>query len=427
MAFGLLSRLFGRRKLPAELRYEDARRVLESHHLAVKRELAGRPDAPPEALYYLACDDDLEVRSLVAANPAAPIQADELLRTDVDAEVREELARKIGRLMPDLPAGELTALQARALDLLEHLAEDELPRVRAIVAREVARCSTIPRRLALRLAHDAEIAVCGPMLQYSPLLSDEDLTEIVATTRVHGAIEAVARREHLGGDVSEAVAATLDVSAVAQLLANPSAEIRDETLNKVIAQAAGIEAWHRPLVMRTDLSVRAMRRIATFVSRALIDELGRRHGLDEETALWLKARAQTAIENDEKGDERPLTVEAMTEAFEKGRLGDELVTGAATLSYRQPVVAALSLLAGVPVHMVETVIDSRSGRGITALCWKAGLSMRTALAVQTHVAHVPSGNIVLPREGIDYPLQENEIRWHLQYFGIDSAMAPRGT
>src|SRR5690606_14515965 len=138
-------------------------------------------------------------------------------------------------------------------------------------------------------------------------------------------------------------------------------------------------------------------------------------GLDEETALWLKARAQAAIENGEKGDERPLTVEAMTEAFEKGCLGDELVTGAATLSYRQPVVAALSLLAGVPVHMVETVIDSRSGRGITALCWKAGLSMRTALAVQTHVAHVPSGNIVLPREGIDYPLQENEIRWHLQY------------
>ena len=44
MAFGLLSRLFGRRKLPAELRYEDARQVLESHHLAVKRELAGREE-----------------------------------------------------------------------------------------------------------------------------------------------------------------------------------------------------------------------------------------------------------------------------------------------------------------------------------------------------------------------------------------------
>ncbi len=253
------------------------------------------------------------------------------------------------------------------------------------------------------------------------------LIEIVATTRrctVRSG--AIAKRDGLGGDLTAAVAATLDVSAVAQLLANEKAEIREETLNKVIAQAAGIEVWHRPLVMRADLSVRAMRRIATFVSRSLIDELGRRHDLDDDTALWLKARAQASIEADDAGSEKPLTVEAMREAHKEGRLGDEMVTGAATLAHRQPVVTALSLLAGVPAHMVETVIDSRSGRGISALCWKAGLSMRTALAVQTHIAHVPTGNLVLPREGIDYPLKENEIRWHLQYFGIEAGGAQRG-
>ena len=88
MAFGLLSRLFGWRKLPPELRYEDARQVLEGHQLAAKRELAGRNDAPPEALYYLACDDDDGVRGLVAGNPATPHQANELLRTDAADDVR---------------------------------------------------------------------------------------------------------------------------------------------------------------------------------------------------------------------------------------------------------------------------------------------------------------------------------------------------
>src|SRR5690606_18302083 len=116
MAIGLFSRLFGRKKLPSELRYEDARRVLESHHKATKRELAARADAPPEALYYLACDDDRQVRGLVAANPATPIQANELLRTDSDGEVRQELARKIARLMPDMEAGELTPPPQRSLD-----------------------------------------------------------------------------------------------------------------------------------------------------------------------------------------------------------------------------------------------------------------------------------------------------------------------
>ena len=221
MAFALFSRLFGWRKLPAELRYEDARQVLESHQLAVKRELAGREDAPAEALYYLACDDDAGVRGLVAANPSTPIQANELLRTDADTEVREELARKIARLMPDMPEGELTVLQQRTVTLLERLAEDELPRVRAVIARELASCRTIPKRLALRLARDAELIVCGSILQYSPLLADEDLIEIVATTRVRGAIEAIASREGLSADVADAVVASLDIPAVAALLANP--------------------------------------------------------------------------------------------------------------------------------------------------------------------------------------------------------------
>ncbi|MEQ8283511.1 MAG: DUF2336 domain-containing protein [Parvibaculum sp.] len=421
MAFGLLSRLLGGRVLPERLRYEDARDVLEGHHNAAKRELAGREDAPPETLYYLACDDDSEVRGLVAANPSTPIHANELLHTDSDIEVREELARKIARLMPDMPRRERTAIQTRTVELLEKIAADEAPRVRAIVAREVARCPTIPKRLALRLAHDIEISVCGPILQYSPLLSDEDLVELIATSRIQGAVDAIARRENLSARVSEAVIATLDVSAVAQLLANSSATVRERSLESVIAQAAGIEAWHLPLVMRTELSLRAVRRIATFVSRSLIDELGRLHTLDEETSNWLRARAQERIETESEPGRKPPARNAIKEAYAAGRLDDDVVTDAATTSQRASAVLALSLLTGVDIARIDKIVDAQSGRGITALCWKAGLSMRTALAVQTHIAHVPRDNLVLPRAGIDYPMEPDEMRWHLQYFGIEDS------
>ena len=189
----------------------------------------------------------------------------------------------------------------------------------------------------------------------------------------------------------------------------------------MIARAAGIEAWHRPLVMRTDLSLRAVRRIATFVSRSLIDELARRHALDEEISNWLKLRAKAAIEKDTEGAEPQVAGDAIREAYDAGRLGDEQVVEAATMSQRPSVVLALSLLSGVPPASVEAVIAAQSGGGITALCWTAGLAMRTALAIQTYIAHVPRESIVLPRDGIDYPLDESEMRWHLQYFGIDAA------
>ena len=67
--------------------YQDAREALESRNREVKRELAAREDAPPETLYYLACDDDRDVRQCVAANPSTPIHADELLQTDADDDV----------------------------------------------------------------------------------------------------------------------------------------------------------------------------------------------------------------------------------------------------------------------------------------------------------------------------------------------------
>lgn len=420
MASGFFARLFGRKRLPEELRYEDARRVLESHQLEMKRELASREDAPQEALYYLACDDDPRVRGLVAANKSAPVQADELLHSDNDGEVRGELARKLSRLMPDMPLHERSAVQERVAGLLEKLAADELPRVRAIIAEEVAGCPTISATLARRLARDAEIAVCGPILEYSPLLSDEDLIEIIATSQAEGATAAVARRACVNTGVSDAIVSSHDDGAIGELLANKGARIREETMERVITRASGIKSWHKPLVMRPELSMRAMRRIATFVSRSLIEELRRTHDLDKETADWLRAKVQSKIERGEEEHELAPR-EDIRDAYAAGRLGDEMVMEAATTSQRASVVLALSLLAGVPAQSIEEVFTAQSGRGIAALCWKGGLSMRTALAVQTYIAHVPQPNLVLPREGIAYPMTEDEMRWHLQYFGIEEA------
>lgn len=421
MRLGLLKKLFARERLPAQLRYEDARSVLEGQSATLKRELAAREDAPPETLYYLAGDADPEIRSLVAANPATPIQADELLRDDGHEEVRAELARKIARMVPDMPEGERAELHGRAMRLLERLARDELVRVRQIVAEEIKACTNIPRRIVSRLARDAELVVCGPVLEYSPLLSDEDLLEIIATTRVEGALEAIARRAHLSGDVTDAIVVTLEVPAIARLLANPSAEIREESLDRIISEAASFEAWHLPLVMRPELSLRAVRRIAVFASRALIEELRRHHRLDAETADYLRQRAQARIEEEDDATPTPDAVlAAIRKAHARGRLTDDVVTKAASLQHKSAVVLALTLRTGVPEALVAHVIEAKSGKAIAALCWKAGFVMRTALAIETFVANVPVENRVLPRGGVDYPMSEDEMIWHLQYFGIEA-------
>src|SRR5262245_23833773 len=120
-----LKRLLSTRELPEKLTYEDARAVLESHQHSAERALAVRADAEPEMLYYPAENGDEATRRAVASNPATPAKADRILADDVDPSVRSELARKIGRLLPDLLASEREHVCQLTLETLQKLADDQ--------------------------------------------------------------------------------------------------------------------------------------------------------------------------------------------------------------------------------------------------------------------------------------------------------------
>jgi len=240
----MLKRLLNRG--PAIAGYETSKTVASSDDVRQRRKLAPRDDARPEILYYLAEDEDTKVRRAVASNPTAPRQADLILAEDRDDDVRCELARKIGRLAPNLPRDAADKLARLTLDVLEKLVTAQLPRVRQIVADEVKHCDNLPRGLIRRLAMDAELAVAGPVLEYSPLLSDADLREIIDSDPVRGALGAVARRGALGESVCEAIAESEDDDAIVDLLANKGAQIREEMLDRLIARAPPKEACTRP-------------------------------------------------------------------------------------------------------------------------------------------------------------------------------------
>lgn len=403
-----------------KMSYEKAREALESHALKAREFLAGRPDVEPEILYYLASDESADVRRLVAGNPATPQQANKILTSDGDEEVRCELARKVARLLPGLAEEETARLRDLAIEVIERLAQDSLPRVRAIVAEEIKSSTLVPHHLVKQLAQDVELIVSAPVIEYSPLLSDEDLIEIIASARVEGTLSAIARRAEVKAPVADAIVATLDVSAVAALLVNPNAQIREETLDRLIEQAAEVEAWHQPVVVRADLSLRAVRRIAGFVSSALLEQLSRRSGLDEDTTAHLNKRVRERLEQ-EGVEQDPDSVDAVARAsvaaaLAQGQLDDRFVTEAAESGDRRAVVYALAELAQVSRGVVERILISQSGKAITALAWQAKLAMRTAVTIQSTIARLANHKIVMARDGVDYPLPADEMRWHLSFF-----------
>lgn len=415
-----IKRALGGRTLPAQLSYEDGRAVLESHQHRLEEDLAAHHDAEPEMLYYLAENGTPAARVAVAANPATPAQADRLLADDDDPEVRAELARKIARLMPGLAAGEQQAIYRQTVDTLRRLAADQLPRVRAILAEEIKHLDCVPRAMVKTLARDVEEAVAVPILEFSPLLSDNDLLEIIASARAQAALSAIARRRGLSPRVSDAIVASLDIPAIAALLGNPDARIREKTMEELVARAEHIAAWQEPLVMRTDLSVRATRRIAGFVGTSLLDRMAKRHGLDDKTRRYLNRRLRKRLKHDDPcaPDERARACRQVREALETGALNEEFLECAVESANREMVIEALAQLSRVPAPVVEKIFGSRSAKAITALTWRAGLTMRIAFKIQTLVVKLKASELLPARDGVAYPLPEKEMRWHLSYFGI---------
>jgi uncharacterized protein (DUF2336 family) len=416
----MLDHILPRPKLGDDLTYEKARAVLESDTQRMHRQLAERTDAPPEMLYYLAENAKPPVRALVAANTATPHKANLILVDDEDDEVRCELARKIARLLPDLSAEEQVRVREGMIEVLERLAQDHLPKVRRILAHELKASPALPRKIALQLAHDADALVSVPIVEYSPLLRDEDLLEIMATSKVSGVLEAVARRSGVSEPIADALVASLDIPAVSALLINPNAQIREQTLDMIIENAQGIEAWHEPLVMRADLSLRAIRRIAGFVANALVDQLAERNDLDTETQSALKAQMKTRIAKEQSWTDNESEHEAAEKealaAFEAGKIDDAYLDHALQASKRNLGLYALAFKAELPPGTIKRILASRNAKSVTALVWKAGLSMRTAVQVQKQLAHIPHQQVLFAQNGVEFPLTPEEMQWHVEYF-----------
>jgi hypothetical protein len=199
-----MMKLFKKQAPAAEpqLSYAESKRLARHDDPAVRARLAGRDDLRPEILYFLAEDDSAEVRGRIAANVRTPRQADLILARDHDAAVREKLAHKIEVLLPELDADAQAQAQAHKylVEVIEILAQDQATRVRQIVAETLKEVASAPNHVIQRLARDAEAVVACPVLEFSPLLSDQDLLEIIEGGSNAGRLRALAapRRRRAG-------------------------------------------------------------------------------------------------------------------------------------------------------------------------------------------------------------------------------------
>ena len=405
--------------------YEAAKRIAADGTPADRRHLAARTDIRPEILYYLAEDPDADVRRAVAGNPVTPVHAGPLLVGDRDEAVRCALAERFARLLPQVGDDGDSRAARIAAEVVERLARDQLPRVRRILAEALKHASGVPGHVVRLLATDEDAAVACPVLEFSPLLDDATLIEIVADGPDPLALAAIARRRELAAPVSDALVDAGEESAIAILLANPSAQIREETLDRLVERAAEVPQWHAPLVRRPRLSPRAVRGLARVVAATLLTELANRADLDPDTAAAVAAAVRARLDRDlpdlgisDSADmpDEPAETRARR-LYETGALDETALLDALDRGDRAFAAIALALMAGIADEPVRKAVSLKNAKAIVALAWKAGLAMRTAVQLQLRLGRLPPPSVLNARGGTDYPLDEDEMRWQLELVG----------
>lgn len=392
----------------------------------VRAQLAARADVAPEILYFLANDTAADVRMQIAANSSTPGQAHLILARDKDDQVRVALAGKIAHLLPNLSSLETSKVRDLALNAIEVLAQDELPRLRAILSEALKEMRDVPRDLIRRLAFDIEAIVSTPVLEFSPLLSDEDLLEVISSGTVGTErLSAVARRVDLAEQIADAISRTGDERAVGALLSNSSAQIREETLDALVEKSASVESWHQPLVARPRLSLSAIQRLSSFVADRLVDMLANRHELDDTARAKLRAKTRERLAESVDAPEvdapapapnQKPAAERAKSAFDRGKLDDDALDEALDNGDREFVIHGLSLLAKVPVGTVTRVVQIKHAKALTAVVFKAKLSMRMGMRLQMRLSLIPAAKMLNARGGVDFPLTEAELDAELAPF-----------
>lgn len=302
------------------------------------------------------------------------------------ADIRAEIAVKIAGQHPDLSESQ----RQLAEEIFRLMVKDAEVRVREALARQLKENPLVPHDVALTLARDVE-AVALPILQFSEVLTDEDLVEIVKSQGAEKQV-AVARRAHVSAHVADALVETHNEAVVATLVSNEGAELTETALQKVVDEFGASEAVGAPLVQRRGLPVTVAERLMTRVSENLRQALMQRPELSPETAtsLLIQARELAVLG---LADSDTDVAKLVDHLYRNGRLTPSIILRAVCMGDMTFFEAALAKLARIKLENARTLIHDAGKRGFEALYDKAGLpkpffrAMRAAIDVMTEMEY----------------------------------------
>ena len=315
-------------------------------------------------------------QALLQQGPSDGQRAEPLTRHDVralaedrSAGQRARIASKIGGRVGQLKEQTNAELVEAVLELL---VRDVAKEVRRALAEAVADSPEVPHWVARRLASD-EIEVAEPVLRQSPLLTDDDLIEIVRTNAIQYAL-AVAGRSRLSEALADMLIDTGEVPVVTRVVGNVGAQLSKATLQRIVADFGAEREVQDRVVRRPELSFELVDRLVRLIADTLQWELVRTHRmpLEQAQAIMRAARERSAIDLVARDHGSRSLEQHLRARFQAGELGHETLLAMLRDGDVAGFEVGVALHAREPLARVRKLLYDSDRRRLAAISIRAG-------------------------------------------------------
>ena len=269
-----------------------------------------------------------------------------VLNGDANVLERDQLFRNMAQLysyVSDRCDDEQVAQYDEVLCQLAELVEVE---ARTHVAKLLAPLDRAPGNVVNKLANDT-IEVAAPLLEFSNVLSDDDLIEIAANQSEAHRV-AIAGRNRVAERVGEAIIDHGGSPSVARLASNRTAELGRDTMEKLVLRARTDAALQANLRGRTDLDWSSLRDEISEAGQKVLDTLGTAstRALDPVTAGKVNAVVYNRMRNRAgfSSQEWKVAYNQVKALFDRRQLDERALIRFARFGYGHHSAAALSVM-----------------------------------------------------------------------------------
>jgi uncharacterized protein (DUF2336 family) len=299
-----------------------------------------------------------------------------------DMRQRAETLRRVTDLFV-FNAGRFSNEQMELFDeVMGRLVEEIEVSARAVFGRRLAELAQAPPRVMRSLALDEAIEVAGPVLRDSSSLEDATLVES-ARTKSQQHLLAISRRKVLAEPVTDVLVSRGNRAVAVSAAGNPGARFSEFGFSTLVERAQddddlALAVWVRPEIPRQHLltlfaeASEAVRRNLEAADRA-------KGGLLQEVIAQATSRLQSGLR--EVSTVYSAARERVVALHRGGRLDEAQLAVFAGDGRFDEATVALSLLADLPIGVIERAIANQRTEQILVLAKAIGLGWDTTKSV----------------------------------------------